>query len=816
MIEDLQRTQIRNAVKKQLKKTKPSTKSGKKVGRFDADTQAILDFARNIMGMKQETAAAKLEEVLIKADPSPAGIFEHRLLALASNNPDMNITDAENLLIDIIALRTEGAAQGLARIVGRRRARNKAVSLGRDAVTQGEQVRAMDTTSLFSRLKARGKDVLTSYSAMHDAWDDVLDTVFNKKGTDASPLIESLRLTEQIQDTKGLVEQWENRLRTITEEVYGVEGDSKVMNKHIEDGIRKDFGLFENAREVPETVRLEYSLAEIRKLWMEDQDPTISDVINHKDGMAFTDEMERALFDTMTAEDQEFARRQLGLYREMYKTINPVYRRLYGVNLPFNEFYSPIQRDKGDNAQDNSADSFGSDRIVSDEQQFRRSLPRNIKSRSENIVPLMKRGDVGAMQRYIHDMAWFVKTTERVLFIKSVFDSQPLRKDIRLKHGKGMMPVIDSFLRDFGTGYPNNGVVAEQMINGFNRLFSSSVLSLKGTIGTKQLVSLFAMADNVPSGLFAKSVGQFLLNPAMAVKIVRTLFNGSAALRARGSSLDFELARINQLPDQVFQSGGKGLARKWQNFKFAFIHYGDRFPIYAGGWAVYQNALRQGKSKAQAIRAFEDAFNSTQQSTDIDKMSVLQRASPMGRTLTMFMTARMALLRGEIRAIRQFKRKKITAREFGKRMAYYHLVMPMFIQFIASGFRWEPDRQLIAATLGQVNSIVILGDALTHAAMEIFGDEESQFFVGGSSIPIVDFFSDAIRGVKDVFTFEDGEELIEALLDLAGVAGQLLGQPVDQVTNIIGGFNDIMEGDVEQGLKRQWGFSKKVAEDSSE
>jgi len=807
LVEQEQRKQIRRATEKQLSKTAPKRVGGKPVGKFDADTQEVLDLARNTLRLSVDAAQEKLNTALQDPTPSPAGLFERRLLAMAANDPNLSIADAENILFDIVAVKAGGAAAALERLLGRRRARNADVAKAREAVTQGEPTKELTTTGFFTRLKNKGQDIRAAFASSHNGWDEILDILFNKKGVDATSLIQDLRITEQVQDRKGLAIQWEQQTTAIAEKAYELDGYARVMEKHIDDAKRTNFGVFENAR--GENVRLEYSLSEIRKLWMERQDPLLKEVIEDKNGMAFTGEMQRVLFDTMTDQDKTYVNDQLAFYRKIYPQINAVYRRVYGVNLPFNEFYSPIQRDKGDVTDTGGGDSFGSDRILTDEMTFRRSLPKQLKTREQGLTPLLRRSDVGAMHRYLHDMSWFVKTTERVLHQKSVFDSQPLRKDIKAQHGNSMVKTIDSFLEDFGTGYVARGVVGEQIFGGFNRLFSSSVLALKPTIGTKQLVSWFAMADNVPTKDFIAAHADFFKSPKRAKEIVKFLFDNSATLQERGSSLDFELAKVGSLEEPVFRWKKQ---EKWEKIKFAFIHYGDRVPIYAGGWAVYKHARSQGKTKEQAIRVFEDALSTTQQSVDIDKLSNLQRASPLGRTLTMFMTARMALLRGEVRAFRQFKRGKISMREFGKRIAYYHFVMPMFIQFIASGFEWEPDRQLVAATLGQLNSLVLIGDAMVFAT-ELALTEDARESV--QEIPLFDVVGQLVQGLNDAFTFDNIEELTEALLELAGVAGQLAGQPVDQVVNIIGGVDDVVEGDVEQGLKRIYGFSKKVAEESS-
>ena len=812
LVDRNRRQQIKQAIKRELKKTAAKSLGGKPIGGFDADTQEFLDKARKIMNLPIEAAQEKLltslQTSMTEPFPDPFTLVERQLLALAANSPDLGIVDAENLLLTVADIKATGLAAGLQRTLAKRRAKDRDVEVAREATTQGVPTAQIKTTGFFSRMKKKAVNIQTSLASMHNGWDEVLDITFNKKGQEVQQLIENLRITKEVQKMKGRVIRWEQQFQDMAMEAFRITGVQDLHEKHVEDNKREDFGLFENARE--ETVRLEYSRAEIRKLWMEFQDPTINDVVHSENGMAFTPEMSDALFDVLTDQDKQFARAQLDFYKKLYPQINAVYRRMYGVNLPFNEFYSPIQRDLKQ-AGDDVKDTFGSDIIFADEQTFRRQLPKEIKSRTKTSVPLLRRSDIGAMRRYLHDMAWFVEGSEKTMHIKSVFKSEKLRGDIAANHGTNMNLFIDGFLEDFGTGYAARGNVAEKTLNVVNRLFAGSVLALKGTIGTKQLVSWFAMADNVPATEFISSHVDFFKSPTAAKKIVKFLWDSSPALRERGSSLDFELAKIGSLEEPVFRWKKENV---WEKWKFSIIKMGDRFPIYAGGWAVYQHAIKSGKSHKQAIEAFEDAFSTTQQSTDIDKLSALQRMGAVGRTLTMFMTARMALLRGETRAFRQVSRGKITWREFGKRIGYYHFIMPMAIQYIASGFRWEEDRQLIAAVIGQLNSFVILGDVLMLAAENVFSEDRP--WASDDELPLKTMLKDMWKGVDDAISADgDMEEMLIAIGEMADVAATLAGQPLDQVRNIIGGVGDVIEGETEKGLKRIWGFSERVAEDSS-
>ena len=830
--------QIKEAIKSKLNaaKNKPKIQSGKKEGK-DPDFEIIMASLREAFNQPVGQAKAELESIL-SVDPldrnnkDTANPLRITLVAFKAGNKNVTVETAEQALLALDRIIADGNFLAAERLMAKRKKVSNAV---KESVEEVEEDTFQDTTIFKVRLKKSWNDVRGHIASMHDGWDELLDKTIGAN----VKLYESLRMTRVVQDYKGLVMQWNSKFIDLAKTSFNLTTDRQVLNRQFDDGKQINLGKFVNARAQRATeaykegtinanerdkeikrseVELVYSKAEIRKLWMERQDPSIASAVTDGSGNAFTEEILGAMDSYMLPEDKAFALGQLKLYREMYTEINKTYRKIYGIDLPFNEFYSPIQRDKAGNQAGGSQDAFGGDISVADEMTFRRQIPGNLKSRETNLIALKQRSDVGAMERYIKDMAWFTKTAEQVIFIKNVFASEPLKRGIQEKHGESTLASIQSFIEDFGTGQTKQGLVVEKLINWVNRNFSTSVLALKGTIATKQLVSWFAMADNIPTTNFLASHVDFFKSPTSAREIVKFLWENSAALRQRGSSLDFELSKLGRQNAPLIRFK---YDQTLQDIFFALIKTGDRIPIYAGGWAVYQYNIKQGKSHKQAIEAFEDSMNSTQQSTDIDKLSGLQRSGAFGRAMTMFMTARMALLRGELRAFRQRPKSlggtgKITHREFAKRMATYHLIMPMFIQYIASGFEWDDEKMATAAILGQLNSVVIFGD-LYMTAVRQMTEEDPDFFATKSPLPAVNLLKDMYGGLDEAFdALTTGGDLLEAVKELGSVTGNFTGQPVDQVINMAGGLNNVLNGDVQQGLKRLWGFSEKVAEESSD
>ena len=140
--------------------------------------------------------------------------------------------------------------------------------------------------------------------------------------------------------------------------------------------------------------------------------------------------------------------------------------------------------------------------------------------------------------------------------------------------------------------------------------------------------------------------------------------------------------------------------------------------------------------------------------------------------------------------------------------------MPMFIQWIASGFRWEDDRQLIAALAGQLNSVVILGDFLMYFLLQALS--EDRVFEVDTNLPIIDMLNEVTRGIYSLQDEEwETETMLDFYMDMASVFGKIIGKPIDQVMNWMAGVGDIEDGEIEKGLKRIAGFSEKTAEESS-
>ena len=805
--QDRSRT-VKSKITKLLRGTKVRKQGGKPVGKFTPEVQEIFDTLRPIVfgsgKPTQEAAQERLEKNLSKPETTVSEALENRLLAMVAGDESVTPEMLEETLGELEALASDARTAGKQRLLNRRRKAIKTLETATEAVVAGgEKLERIDTDSLSRRATATLKQGRALFGGLWESWNDTIDILFNKRGVNASALIKDLGISRELSEEKKTRLRWNQKLLDAGLRAFGFVKERHLIQKLSRDSSRVLLGEFVDANGT--TVRLSYSVAEARKIWMENQDSTINEAITAETGNAFTQDMKDAVFGLLSNEDIAFARAQLEIYQEIYDEINSVYAKVYGVNLPRNENYSPIQRDRTKRPAEEAINGDTSTTEFLQEQQFRRSVaPGGVKSRVANVLPLLQRSDVSAMHQHFFDMAHFVALAEKMTLINTVFGNARLRREIQVRHGKAATEFIDGFIQDQMRGHTRMGAIYDRLFNWFNRNYATSVLALKPQIGIKQFTSLFAMMENVPVVDFIGSMASFAKSPA---KSARFLWERSPALQARGTSIDVEIARISSADPEMLNFSK---FQRWKDLTLIFVKLGDRAPIYLGGWAAFQNAIKQGKTEAEAINEFEKIMNATQQSSDLDQLSPLQRSSGVARSLVMFMSAPVALMRGEIRAIRQFSRGKISMAEFAKRMAIYHFIIPAFFQFIASGFRFDDEDQLRSMVMGSFNGLIIYADIISNIINETIAEG---FISDRQNIPAFDVPRQVMKGVVDAIqAWDEGdtEEMLDSLREMAEAAGKGSGLPVEQVFSFLEGTKALAEGEIEEGTKLTLGWPKSV------
>ncbi|KKL82003.1 hypothetical protein LCGC14_1989110, partial [marine sediment metagenome] len=681
-----------------------------------------------------------------------------------------------------------------------------------EATLQGGPIKREDTSTIAKRLNRRAKKLGAFGSALWNAWDDTLDIVFNKKGVNGK-FINGLTMTRELLNVRVRIHKWQTQMTNKAIEIYGLKNQTALVKKLYDDNVIHNIGDYVNAR--GEIVEMSISRAEARDLWMKLQDPEMAPVLLHSRGNAYTEEILREILFTndntkLSDQDKVWAETQVEFYSEIFPDINEVHRNMYGTNMAFNPRFSPTQTDRGN--LEGAEREVGSDSAIIDEGSKRRRLPSALKEEGAvGIVPQMLRSDTQVMHRYMHDVAHFIETAERVRLLNHTFNDPRVKKAIAQNHTDSTNKQIAKFIDDFARGYVKRGQAAEEWIGFFNRNFSRSVLGLKATIGMKQTTSVFAMGENIPPGQFVAGMFDFMKSPK---KNMAKIFKAMPSLATRGSSLDLELAKLGQVEEDILRLRKTG---RLDDLFVTMIRWGDRVPIYLGTHARARWDKKQGISFEDSVAKSEILAERTQQSVQLDQLSDLQRMGPIGRTMTLFMTARLALLRSELRAMRQVRRGKISKSEFGKRFAYYHVIMPAMISMIAAGMAFDEEDFIKSILLGQLTSFILFGDILEAITLEALGGD---VWGKAKDIPIVETLNDVFEGATKVLS--EGatvEDLWKGMDQLSDAGGAAAGLPVKGAKNIVIGAYELGDAedvtDLTTAIRRILGWTERVASKAS-
>ncbi len=783
-----QAKKLREQTAKLLKNTKTIKRSGKPIGKYTPDVQRIFDAVREKALQPVGEARKELLLTPITDVTTPMDAVERLALKYAAN--EMALAEQIRFFDYLTDVRGFGInkrySQDMERQLGYAQAKDEAVSV----ITGDGSAKEITERTLFGRLRTVGKSFFSWQSMM-----DVL-SFYDKSPAGESRLSQLASVSEATNKERAGLHKNQEKVIDAAMRIYGITKPRLWMKKNIDDA-KPDVITYTDSK--GETATLELSRQQARKRWMELQDPTLRDTIFSKQGNAYTKETVDALNQYLTKEDKQFAQWQLDFYKSYYGGINEVYGRVYGADLPFNEKYSPITRDKLAD-QNMEAPSF------MDEWQARHSVTSgSLKSRKSNISPLINQSDVQVLGKHIKEMEHFKAWAEKVRMLNAVFGNQKIRSDIKKFH-RGSLQIIDKFIEDFASGGRSTSNEIERTMETFRTNFAVSALAIKPAIGIKQLASIPAYAETLTTKEFTSGVAEAIANPKKAMEAL----SDSVLLQARGTTFMTELSGLN-LPE----GEARGLIEKMNigtvnvmgsnlaNAMLLSVRLGDKGAIIVGGYAVYKAARNKGMSHKDAIKEFERVTAQTQQSTDLQQLSTWQRHSFL-RLATMFLSAPNQYFNRVMMAVRNAANGRMPPKQVAKIAIIYHFLLPTLFQFIANGFEWDDKDQARAAMLGSFNGVFIFGD-LYSALISVFL-EDDVYLRGTKFDQITSQIGAAATDIRD-------EDWVEAFRHIGEALGPLSGLPEKQAVNLSKGVSDMSSGDVERGIYKIMGWSEKVVEE---
>jgi len=774
--------------------------NGKPVGKYTPEIQQVLDKARGIADMTRQEAWEKLQNNLEKIGeeiPSDEMRLENHLLETMAGMHKRNPEELAGILGDLEGLTATGRAESLLKKFSRAEKQAADRDSGLKVLTGGKP---LDEVSRETFKQKVFKSFITAGKSLSSNWSDLLDQISSYDKTSKK-------------DQSFLSKRFDTIKTEITERhaVRGhvldlVERGKKAFDLKNEYELAKKLHA-DMAEDISHVFKfsdgkqrlLSLSRSQMRKRWMELQDPTLHEQIVHPESNAYTREIIEWIENNLTAKDKAFAQSQLDFYKEYYKSVNETYKSQYGVNLPFNEFYSPVRRlvEK----------EMGDLTINQDAMDYASFLPGSFKSRVKNYRPFADINDWEVFNRHVLQMEHFKHWADPVRDMNAFFSDGEVRRTIEKQFGKDVNGIIDSTIKDFKNRGQRKAQSWEKWVDVMRTGKVVSALGGKAAQIPKQMTGIFGYAEFVSPKEFAEGLGDFVANPKHAIDIL----GKSKLIQLMDGNITQEFVGFmssEESKSYLSKPSVKNAIRIWMSS----VNFGAKAGNILGGWPVYKATLAKTGSHEKAMDAFESALSKTQPTSLLSTMSQYQKGNSLQKLFTLFTSAQNKYFQREMGSIRNAIAGRATPAELAKVMAIHHILIPSLFQFIADGFKWEEEEQVRAMLTGPLNGVLILGDAVDMmvraALIESAGFELDQYPSTNNLMEPVEGLIRAFHklNIDDI----DAESFLDSLKTLSTDAvGPMTGLPTKLIFDSIPkGISDISDnGEVGKGLLKFGGWA---------
>lgn len=572
--------------------------------------------------------------------------------------------------------------------------------------------------------------------------------------------------------------RWILKIKTGIKESYGLTKDKEIL------GLYQDLA---QEVKIPDVVMadgtkktLEITRDEAIQMYMWMQDPTLEG--SFVTGLNMGPQALEAVKSVLTPEDLKFAKWMFeGYYRPQYDQINPVFQKEFGVDLPFNENYSPAVKNIETVIPDNVL-------LAREQAKYASARNGNLKERVKNNVPLSRVGAVENMMRHLVRMEHYKAWAGPMGDFRRVFSDKDLRIAITDIYGKDAMKAVDEALNDFARG----GVSQDKIVkwaDSLRRNTTRAILGANWKVALKQSVGILNYGIEVPMGDFVAGIYDFWKEPLEKAKF---LYEQSAAFQERfgeGYNVDIQVALDQGYAKEIARSEG------FTELMFTMIRTMDKFTVYQGAWTAFQSKYKEitghkfefdtpqdPAAVKEAMQYSEEVTNRVQESSRIDTLSELQRQGSVARLFTMFASQKNKYWRIIIDSMRNLKAGRGSKAENIRRLLWAWLIVPAIYQIasrtVGKKKEGEPlvgPQDVLSVILGPLADTLIVGDMVNWGLDKVFGKPYAYSPTPGFSA--VEDFGKAITDFTAGNAGKATTEVIDGIGKLRGVPTTLVTSP---------------------------------------
>jgi hypothetical protein len=449
-------------------------------------------------------------------------------------------------------------------------------------------------------------------------------------------------------------------------------------------------------------------------------------------GHGWTAEVLEEIENQLTPEAKAIRDWLAGEYRNGYDSLNEVYARMYGVNLPRLVNYSPGTFEAMD-AMGQDIDPYGQGLLS--EGGFRAGM---LKTRGKHKAAPRLEDALSVYWSHVNATEHFKAFGEFARDLRGVMNNADVRKSIKAKGGKDLLEAGQNWIGAF----ERNGVENRSTSSAFDefirrRQASQAYLALAYNMGTlmKQSTAALASLLNMGPGAAARQFAK-LVTGGLDLKAA---YNSDVIQRRLDAGYSPEVRQAMAAMMAERPSWGTGLVQKGMEI----IGVVDAVFTTASYAMAYDYHLQSAKdagmndalAKTEAEREAEATVARTAQPSEMMDRSLFEMGlQPTGKFLFMF--ASEARQKAAMALEAYSPSSGLSKGERATRLLLLHVVFPLAIQTITNLWRdareddddelfdsdnWRAGDYAKAMLLGPLTGIPLVGSALNASLTPIFG-----------------------------------------------------------------------------------------------
>jgi hypothetical protein len=418
----------------------------------------------------------------------------------------------------------------------------------------------------------------------------------------------------------------------------------------------------------------------------------------------------------VTAATLDFLR---DFYARNYAMVNPVYARMFGMNMPQAKFYAPSRFLSA--GKQNEVGLDGTPQMTG-------STPGFAKARVSHSSPIDPVDALTVYQQHVVQTAHWVNFSEFAREARAVTSNLDLRESISQKYGERVLQSIDRWVEQLEQRGANKSREMRWMGDLMGAYLGGTAISSLGfNMRTVAINSDSAMRFSLV--LTPRQIGSVLMRPVeLAKALPRAWLSPTVQRRLKGGmdpATQFMFARrsstpgplsslawLSMQPVQIYDAAGTTLSS-------AMVYL-----------ANYQDAKAAGMPDAQAEQVAFDAMDAAvyrySQPTGLgSKSNIENNAGPFGKLLTLFMSDPRLKTGVMLEAVREIGRGKNVAMNLQRILAIE--AMALVSHVIASAYRddfsddededvWSVEGFALAMLLAPFQGLFLAG-AMTETAL---------------------------------------------------------------------------------------------------